>query len=232
MDLGVCLSPSSCTCPRCSSRVRLVSAISIPFVVVSKSTSRMCQYFPHPCCCPCCVVRRPCSKIRSSSLSSLFSILPPQISPCDSLGLISSSCSSSCFHPLRLHHQRAAHPLLYCKIKKSHNARATLFTISRLPLIFWFHLVMFDLLASIKKHVFLLDEIASVHCTSSALKGAQPPLRLTPLSVNGMCIHRVLPSSFRLTPEWTSNDSSSRRPGQFAQPPCSRSFGAVFLDPS
>jgi len=97
----------------------------------------------------------------------------------DSLGLASSSCNSSRFPPLQLHHQPAAHPLHYCKIKKSHNARATLdFTISRLLVTSWVYSIILDLLDSIKNHVSSLDETASVQCTSSTLKGAQPPLRL------------------------------------------------------
>lgn len=94
----------------------------------------------------------------------------------DSLGLASSPCSSSRFLPLQQHHQLAAHPLHYCKIKKSHNARATLdFMISRLLFTSWVYFNMFALLDSIKNHVSSLDETASVQCTSSALKGAQPP---------------------------------------------------------
>lgn len=59
-----------------------------------KPTSRMCQYFVHLCCCPCCVVRRPCSTIRSSPL--FYTEYRLLISLYDSLGLTSSSCGSSC----------------------------------------------------------------------------------------------------------------------------------------
>ena len=105
-------------------RIRLVSAIPISSVVVSSPLRACVNTLPIFV-----VVHVVSFDVRAARFARVTS--PTLYIACsnplyDSLGLTTSSCGSSRLFPLQQRHHLATQPLLYCKIKKSPNARATL----------------------------------------------------------------------------------------------------------